>query len=58
LHLSSSFVSMVMRSPCAGDDLDPPLWKKPNKAVSLSRARVGSRARAEQKDFQSWGSNI
>ena len=27
---------MVMRSPCAGDALDPPLWKIPNKALSLS----------------------
>jgi hypothetical protein len=34
--LSSRPVSMVMRSPYAGDDLDPPLWKIPNKALSLS----------------------
>ena len=27
---------MVMRSPCAGDALDPPLWKVPNKALSFS----------------------
>jgi hypothetical protein len=26
---------MVMRSPCAGDALDPPLWKIPNKSLSL-----------------------
>jgi hypothetical protein len=26
---------MLMPSPCAGDALDPPLWKVPNKALSL-----------------------
>jgi hypothetical protein len=34
--LSSSTVSMVMRSPCAGDALDPPLWRIPNTELSLS----------------------
>jgi len=29
---------MVMRSPCAGAALDPPLWKVPKKA----RAREGA----------------
>jgi hypothetical protein len=33
-NLSSRSVSMVMRSPCAGDALAPPLWKIPNKALS------------------------
>jgi hypothetical protein len=28
--------SVVMRSPCAGAALDPPLWIIPNKALSLS----------------------
>ena len=28
--------SVVMRSPCAGTALDPPLWIVPNKALSLS----------------------
>jgi hypothetical protein len=27
---------MVMRSPCAGDALDPPLWENPDNALSLS----------------------
>jgi hypothetical protein len=38
--LSSRPVSTVMQSPCAGDALDPPLWKVPNK--SLSRSLFGS----------------
>jgi hypothetical protein len=28
-----------MRSPCASAALDPPLWKIPDKALSLSSAR-------------------
>ena len=28
--------SVVMRSPCAGAALDPPLWIVPNKALSLA----------------------
>ena len=28
-----------LRSPCAGDALDPPLWTVPNKALSLSLSR-------------------
>ena len=28
--------SMVMRSPCAGATLEPPLWIVPHKALSLS----------------------
>jgi len=35
-HMVSNLVSMVMRSPCAGDALDHPLWKVPKKALSLS----------------------
>jgi hypothetical protein len=37
-NLPSSPISMVMRSHCAGDALDPPLWKVPNKALSLSES--------------------
>jgi len=33
--LSSSTVSMVMRSPC-GDALDLPLWKVPNQALGFA----------------------
>ena len=29
-------LALVMRSPCAGATLDPPLWIIPNKALSLS----------------------
>jgi len=39
--LSSRPVRMVMRSPCAGDALDPPLWKIRIKALSLPPPRQG-----------------
>jgi hypothetical protein len=33
-------VSMMMRSSWAGDALDPPLWKIPDRALSLSLSRA------------------
>jgi hypothetical protein len=38
--------SVVMRSPCAGAALDPPLWIVPNKALSLSLSQALSLAQA------------
>jgi len=34
--ISLFLIYIVMRSPCAGAALDPPLWTIPNKALSLS----------------------
>ena len=46
--------SVVMRSPCAGDALDPPLWIVPNKkrARALSLSRPGMRPDEDCDSFR------